>query len=170
MFAFSMIRARFIDVGRIDKSPHMLESGENSLELEEPADASQVRPIAYLRMLGELVEKKVWLLMSLSISVLYFIVTGIQFWFTNYMETVLHQPPHLVYIIFSSVSITAPVLGCITGNLSDHTTAPQEVRSQTVSEATSQSMLCPFVSVSALQPAVSAFPSRSSIHSGCSES
>ncbi len=31
------------------------------------------------------------------------------------MEIVLLQPPHLVYIVFSSVSITAPILGCIIG-------------------------------------------------------
>jgi hypothetical protein len=33
---------------------------------------------------------KVYTLIMLALGVIYFTVTGIQFWITNYMETVLH--------------------------------------------------------------------------------
>jgi hypothetical protein len=52
---------------------------------------------------------------TFGISVLYFVVTGIQFWISNYMEEVLGEPAKKVNSMFASVSITAPILGCIFG-------------------------------------------------------
>jgi hypothetical protein len=51
----------------------------------------------------------------LAICCLLFIVTGIQFWITDYMQTVLKVDPKQVFITFAVVSITAPVLGVIAG-------------------------------------------------------
>jgi hypothetical protein len=53
----------------------------------------------------------------LSLCVAYFIVTGVQFWISNYMETVLHKPLPLVNTVFSIVSISAPTLGCFVGKM-----------------------------------------------------
>lgn len=51
----------------------------------------------------------------LSICCLLFIITGIQFWISDYMQTVLHMDPKKVFITFAVVCITAPVLGVMVG-------------------------------------------------------
>lgn len=51
----------------------------------------------------------------LAISCLLFIITGIQFWISDYMQTVLHVDPKKVFITFAIVCITAPVLGVLMG-------------------------------------------------------
>jgi glucan phosphoethanolaminetransferase (alkaline phosphatase superfamily) len=51
----------------------------------------------------------------LSICCLLFIVTGIQFWISDYMQTVLKVDPGKVFTTFAVCSITAPVLGVIAG-------------------------------------------------------
>ncbi|CAD8102901.1 unnamed protein product [Paramecium primaurelia] len=71
----------------------------------------------YWHMMGELYSIKLWLCCTIVISILYFIVTGIQFWMTDYMITEMHQNQKTVNIVFAVVSITAPVFGCITGGL-----------------------------------------------------
>ncbi|KAM3147384.1 hypothetical protein pb186bvf_000635 [Paramecium bursaria] len=69
----------------------------------------------YFSMMKELLTIKLWLCTTVTISVLYFMVTGIQFWMTNYMIQVLNQDKVLVNTVFSIVSITSPVLGCLFG-------------------------------------------------------
>jgi hypothetical protein len=58
---------------------------------------------------------KVYVFTVIALCVLYFTVTGIQFWISNYLETVLGEPRHKVNIVFSIVSITAPTIGCVLG-------------------------------------------------------
>jgi hypothetical protein len=51
----------------------------------------------------------------LGVCCLFFIVTGIQFWISDYLQIVLKVEHHKVFIIFAFVCITAPVLGVICG-------------------------------------------------------
>ena len=46
---------------------------------------------------------------------IYFIVTGIQFWMTKYLIEILEAEPLLVNVIFSVISITAPLFGVLVG-------------------------------------------------------
>jgi MFS family permease len=52
---------------------------------------------------------------ALSLCSMYFIVTGIQFWMTSYLIDILDNDPFLVVMIFSTVSITAPLSGVLVG-------------------------------------------------------
>jgi MFS family permease len=52
---------------------------------------------------------------TLGMCGIYFIVTGIQFWMTKYLIEILDLEPLLVNIIFSGISITAPLSGVIVG-------------------------------------------------------
>ncbi len=52
---------------------------------------------------------------TLGLCSIYFIVTGIQFWMTKYLIEILEGEPLLVNIIFSIISVTAPLLGVILG-------------------------------------------------------
>ena len=70
---------------------------------------------------GFLFQTKIILTTPLYISItlglcsIYFIVTGIQFWMTKYFIEILEAEPLLVNIIFSIISITAPLFGVLVG-------------------------------------------------------
>ena len=51
----------------------------------------------------------------LAISSLYFVVTGIQFWGTDYFRNVMHQEKDIVFLTYSAVSISGPTLGVLFG-------------------------------------------------------
>lgn len=50
-----------------------------------------------------------------SITCLYFVVTGIQFWFSDYMITEMGVDKSVVFTWFGIVSITGPILGVFVG-------------------------------------------------------
>ena len=52
---------------------------------------------------------------TLGLCSMYFIVTGIQFWMTSYLIDILEYNQITVAIVFSTVSITAPLAGVIIG-------------------------------------------------------
>ena len=52
---------------------------------------------------------------TLGMCGIYFIVTGIQFWMTKYLIEILDIEPLLVNIIFSGISVTAPLSGVLVG-------------------------------------------------------
>lgn len=51
----------------------------------------------------------------LAICCLLFIITGIQFWISDYMQVILKMDAKNVFITFAIVCITAPVLGVLVG-------------------------------------------------------
>ena len=69
----------------------------------------------YLTVLKELIYNKKYIYTMFGISCLLFVVTGIQFWITDYMQEVMNISPSSAYIIFSVVCITGPVLGVLLG-------------------------------------------------------
>jgi len=71
--------------------------------------------LSYFNNLSLLWERKVFVYTMLSISALYFVVTGIQFWISDYLRAVLLVPKEQVFIFFSAVSITAPTMGVLFG-------------------------------------------------------
>jgi hypothetical protein len=70
---------------------------------------------SYYSILLDLLMNKVYLFSMLGICCLLFIVTGIQFWISDYMQEVLNVDPKSVFITFAFVCITAPVLGVMLG-------------------------------------------------------
>ena len=53
--------------------------------------------------------------MCAGITCLYFIITGIQFWFSDYMITEMGVDKDVVFIGFGFISITGPILGVFVG-------------------------------------------------------
>ena len=51
----------------------------------------------------------------LTVTILYFVVTGIQFWFSDFLITVMNLEKEKVFTIFGIVSISGPVFGVIFG-------------------------------------------------------
>jgi len=62
-----------------------------------------------------LLKNKIYTFVMLSICCLLFVVTGIQFWITDYMVKVLKLDTQLANILFMIVCISAPTLGVISG-------------------------------------------------------
>ena len=56
-----------------------------------------------------------FILLCCSLDGLYFVITGIQYWITDYLINRLNQPESTVFITFGVVSISAPILGVIVG-------------------------------------------------------
>jgi len=50
-----------------------------------------------------------------ALSILYFIITGLQYWMSDYFIVVLGQDETVVFITFSIMSITGPVVGVVVG-------------------------------------------------------
>lgn len=53
--------------------------------------------------------------MMISVTILYFVVTGIQFWFSDFLITVMNLEKEKVFTIFGFVSISGPVFGVVFG-------------------------------------------------------
>ena len=60
---------------------------------------------------------KVFLSLCLSLSGLYFVVTGVQYWTPDYLQNVLKVEESTVNIFFSVTSFTAPISGVIIGGI-----------------------------------------------------
>lgn len=66
-------------------------------------------------ILLELMSNSMYCFCLFSICCLYFIITGIQFWISDYMFIILEVPQETVFISFSIVCVTAPVFGVMYG-------------------------------------------------------
>lgn len=84
---------------------------EESEEKENEDDKEQT----FFRRLLSVLTNYMYILVVLSISMLYFIITGIQNWVADYMKTQLKVNVHLVDLAFIIISVTSPVLGVIVG-------------------------------------------------------
>ena len=69
----------------------------------------------YITIIINLLDNKKYIFTMLGISCMYFVVTGIQFWISDYMQEVMNIPSNRVYIIFALVCISAPTSGVLLG-------------------------------------------------------
>ena len=71
----------------------------------------------YCNALTKLTKNKNYLSTMFGISCSLFVVTGIQFWISDYMQEVIHFNSSETYIIYTLVCISAPTLGVLTGGI-----------------------------------------------------
>lgn len=62
-----------------------------------------------------ILKKRLFIVCVLALSSLYFIITAIQYWISDYMMEVLGLPKEKVFIYFVFISVTAPTCGLILG-------------------------------------------------------
>ncbi|KRX08858.1 Major facilitator superfamily domain, general substrate transporter [Pseudocohnilembus persalinus] len=103
-----------------DQVSRMSESRQSEPELQFMGRTSVSPQIlqkskTYKENLKNLFSNRLFLFTMLSLAALYFVVTGIQFWISDYFQLVLHQPKAKVVKYFSLVSVSAPTLGVIFG-------------------------------------------------------
>jgi len=66
----------------------------------------------------------------MALAILYFIITAIQFWGSDYLKTVLYTPDNQISIAFSFTCISAPTLGIILGGITlDKVGGPETFKS-----------------------------------------
>lgn len=63
----------------------------------------------------QLLRSPLYVLLTLSLCGLYFTVTGIQYWITDYLEKVIGAPKDQVLTAFAITSCTAPAMGVVFG-------------------------------------------------------
>lgn len=87
------------------------------LETEEDdnEEIENMDELTYCQRLKAVVTNGTFMLLCISITGLYFIVTGIQYWISDYMISELKQPEEVVFTTFGIVSISGPVLGVVVG-------------------------------------------------------
>ncbi len=68
-------------------------------------------------MMKKLLKSKMYLIGTLTMSIILFVSTGIQFWLTDYFINVLNFQRERVNIAYAVVSITGPTIGCGFGKI-----------------------------------------------------
>ena len=63
-------------------------------------------------MMKKLLQSKMYIVGTLTMSVILFVSTGVQFWLTDYFINVLHFDRGVVNIAYAVISITGPTSGC----------------------------------------------------------
>lgn len=83
-------------------------------EEEDPVDLAE---LGMLEQIGMLFESKLFILCTLGLTGLYFVVTGIQFWITDYLikDPDIMADPMAVTIGFAITALTGPVGGVFFG-------------------------------------------------------
>lgn len=71
--------------------------------------------LTYCQKLKNIMCNGTFLLVLMTLTILFYIVTGIQYWVTDYMLNILKQEKTVVFICYAVVTITGPVLGTIVG-------------------------------------------------------
>ena len=66
-------------------------------------------------MVKKLLKSKMYFVGTMTMSVILFVSTGIQFWLTDYFINVLNFEKGTVNIGYAIISITAPTSGCAFG-------------------------------------------------------
>lgn len=67
--------------------------------------------------LATLISDGVFVCLSLALTGLYFLVTGIQYWAPYYMQTVLGMTREQATWYFSAMSFSGPISGVIVGGI-----------------------------------------------------
>lgn len=83
---------------------------------EKRIDSVETSNLAkYCSQAKQVITNPLYLSVALGLCSMYFILSGIQFWMTSYLIDILGNNPLHVMIVFSIVSITAPLSGVLIG-------------------------------------------------------
>lgn len=96
-------------------------SEENSERLGETVDIISItQNKKLLKRIYQLLSNKIYVFTIISISACYFVVTGVQFWATDYLLNVLNVKGPTVFTAYATTVLTAPTLGVAGGGYIIH--------------------------------------------------
>ena len=67
--------------------------------------------------MATVLQKKSFVFVALTLSGLFFIITGVQYWLSDYLQVVLNVPSDFVYYYFAFTCLSAPLLGVSIGGI-----------------------------------------------------
>jgi len=111
-------------ISDIDSQAHDEEEENDKIEalIHKPEEINMghggpiaVDDIDIAQSLGVILKKRLFIVSILALSSLYFIITAIQYWISDYMMEVLGLPKGKVFVYFVIISVTAPTCGLILG-------------------------------------------------------
>ncbi|KAL4453133.1 hypothetical protein ABPG74_015364 [Tetrahymena malaccensis] len=86
-------------------------------EIKQKNQKDKKKKKGFFQLMCILWKSKIYVASLLTIALLYFVVTGIQFWMSDYFRVVLKADENLVFGTYSFVSLTGPTLGVIFGGI-----------------------------------------------------
>ena len=72
-----------------------------------------VKQLPIGKTIKTLFKNPTYVCVMVTITSLYFVVTGVQYWITYYLQIVIGADVEMVYILYSASSITGPTLGVL---------------------------------------------------------
>eukprot|EP00356_Strombidium_inclinatum_P010672 CAMPEP_0170481786 /NCGR_PEP_ID=MMETSP0208-20121228/2090_1 /TAXON_ID=197538 /ORGANISM="Strombidium inclinatum, Strain S3" /LENGTH=278 /DNA_ID=CAMNT_0010754551 /DNA_START=1189 /DNA_END=2024 /DNA_ORIENTATION=- len=84
---------------------------------EKQNDESAQKKETFRQQLKSVISNKAFVCLCLSLTGLYFVVTGVQYWTADYFKNILGVDEHTASIYFSITSLSAPVGGVFVGGL-----------------------------------------------------
>eukprot|EP00298_Acanthocystis_sp_HF-20_P002283 c12709_g1_i1.p1 GENE.c12709_g1_i1~~c12709_g1_i1.p1 ORF type:complete len:358 (+),score=143.24 c12709_g1_i1:90-1076(+) len=103
---------------RKSSTPGILLLGSTSLiEITDENGNIIKKELTFLSQLKTLIESRLFVLVVLGLSSLYFVVTCIQYWMTVYLIEIVHTPKVQVLTAFAVTALTAPTFGVISGGI-----------------------------------------------------
>ena len=101
---------------QIIKANSALKGAGEGMPIEQYAVIAAKRAqFGLLRQLRGLMRSRMWVATVAGLCALYFVVTGVQFWATEYLTVVLGESLATVIGAFTATSATGPVLGVVFG-------------------------------------------------------
>lgn len=97
---------------------YLVQEGETGIP--PPTIESRYKEYTILEGMKKLLSNKLYLFLTLSASCLYFVITGLQFWITDYLIIVLKLPESQAFIAYSVLCISAPTTGVLIGGIVIH--------------------------------------------------
>jgi MFS family permease len=100
---------------------------------EEVLNSSQIENLQYWEKIKVLMDYKVFIYSMLSMSILIYIITGVQYWVSDYLDAILgikSQKDRL--FLFTIACFTAPVLGVLIGTEIKYKYCQQSMRKSLV--------------------------------------
>jgi len=84
-----------------------------SSEQEHQPHQNDTRSISTISLVKQLLKKKLYVLIASALAGLFLIITGLQYWLSDYLQIVYKIPEQEVYYYFSLTCLTAPFSGIV---------------------------------------------------------
>jgi sugar phosphate permease len=95
----------------------LLQKLDKSVNSDYDPRGSKLEKKSMLKELKSLFKNKAFICLVIASSGLFFIVTGVQYWLPDYLESEIGVDSHTVNVYFSTTSFSAPVSGVVVGGV-----------------------------------------------------
>jgi sugar phosphate permease len=113
----NVLRLRQNTLKKISKQIRRKSAKEGMQNIKDDEMEDIFKHESFSKQLKSVISNSAFVCLCLSLTGLYYVVTGIQYWTPDYLKNVLKVSDHTISIYFSTTSLTAPVSGVFVGGL-----------------------------------------------------